>query len=502
MPHTPSSQSVVHHLDLGGVKIMPGGSSYAGESESSATVADVVPAHLFHNLVSDAPVHITLPGTACEIGTMAFCNAESISSVLLPDNLSSIGSSSFSNTGIENIIIPAGVRKIGQGAFSSCLRLKGLDIPGGVTTLGADIVSGCTGLEKLSVPSSVTDGASQTIPVSALTELRVMAGPSAMGTAKFKFTDASGNTVSGSLDCDLYLCEERQGEVTGGNIWNGIRWRSINLLNYCYVEQPGTLTDEMITRALNGGGKLIMRGIMNKSDFDVLHNYLANSNDIHYIDMRKVKSVYALGDYNSDVLPGDAFYMISPDVPLRIELPEGLRAINSGSFAGANIDYIELPDKVEYLSHSVFYESQVKEIVLPGSLRFIEPYCFYNCTNLRRLHIPEGVTHIGVSFAESSRNLEYLYMPYSITDAIFGSVSSFINHRISADNLKTLKIMTKPDVLPLENIWLFVNEEIFTGSLDCDLYLCDERKNEVTGGNIWNGITWRSITFVDGSTLK
>ncbi len=79
-----------------------------------------------------------------------------MSVVRLPETLTEIGSSSFSECiSIKELKIPKNVTKIGSQAFYSCWSLKELEIPEGVTELGSYAVDSCRELASLELPSTL-----------------------------------------------------------------------------------------------------------------------------------------------------------------------------------------------------------------------------------------------------------------------------------------------------------------------------------------------------------
>ena len=73
------------------------------------------------------------------IGDKAFFNCyHNMSSVTIPEGVTSIGASAFLNcTRLNSITIPKGVTSIGESAFHSCTGLNLITIPEGVTSIGA-----------------------------------------------------------------------------------------------------------------------------------------------------------------------------------------------------------------------------------------------------------------------------------------------------------------------------------------------------------------------------
>ena len=71
--------------------------------------------------------------------------------------VTSIGNEAFySNTRIENVIIPDTVINLEKYAFSDCWNLKNISIPDSVTSIGDWAFDGCISLKSITIPDSVT----------------------------------------------------------------------------------------------------------------------------------------------------------------------------------------------------------------------------------------------------------------------------------------------------------------------------------------------------------
>jgi hypothetical protein len=130
-----------------------------------------------------------LPVTA--IGDTAFALDDNLTSLTIPNTVTSIGDHAFSDTSLTNVTIPNSVTNIGVGTFGGCPYLAAIsvetnnpaytsvsgvlfnqsqttmiDYPGGkvgsysipnsVTSIGDYACNGCTGLTSLIIPNSVT----------------------------------------------------------------------------------------------------------------------------------------------------------------------------------------------------------------------------------------------------------------------------------------------------------------------------------------------------------
>ena len=78
-------------------------------------------------------------------------------STVIPDTVEEIGESAFSKcSGLTSVVIPNSVTSIGNSAFYECEGLTSVEIPNSVTSIGKSAFCNCSGLTSVEIPNSVT----------------------------------------------------------------------------------------------------------------------------------------------------------------------------------------------------------------------------------------------------------------------------------------------------------------------------------------------------------
>ena len=124
---------------------------------------------------------VVLPNSVTSIGGYAFCDCKGLSSLIIPNSVTSIGESAFDGcsgltsltipnsvtrieyyafsgcTGLTSITIPNGVIFIDESTFESCWNLTSVTIPNSVVSIGNTAFSDCSSLTSITIPNSVTN---------------------------------------------------------------------------------------------------------------------------------------------------------------------------------------------------------------------------------------------------------------------------------------------------------------------------------------------------------
>jgi hypothetical protein len=95
---------------------------------------------------------VTIPNSVTSIGGSMFAGCESLTSVTIPDSVTSIGEYAFERcTGLTSVTIPDSVTTIDEQCFWQCINLTSVTIGSSVTSIGHGLVSNCPQVESITI---------------------------------------------------------------------------------------------------------------------------------------------------------------------------------------------------------------------------------------------------------------------------------------------------------------------------------------------------------------
>ena len=99
---------------------------------------------------------LTIPDSVTSIDRYAFFGCKKLASIRWSENLQSIGSGSFENcTSLENISFSKNINSLGSDAFSGCSSLENVILSDSITTIDAGAFSACSALKSIKLPSKL-----------------------------------------------------------------------------------------------------------------------------------------------------------------------------------------------------------------------------------------------------------------------------------------------------------------------------------------------------------
>ncbi len=309
-------------------------------------------------------------------------SASNATEIIIPDSVTSIGDKAFFGCSkLTSIELPRGVRKIGQEAFYCCKALKEITIPSVVDTIGENAfkesitkITFADGM--ITIPASACYGANKLLEV-VLPDSATMIGNNAFyNCAKLKDVTLPGNL-----------------ETIGDGAFYNARFTQLSI--------PDSVTE-------------------------IGNNAFASCSVLAELTLSK--NLVKLGD--------KAFYY---DVYLtEISLPEGLKVIGAEAFSNcARLTSVVIPASVETIGEKAFDEGvqkivfapgtkkipanafekhyAIKEVEIPDGVTEIGERTFYDCVNLEKINLPEGIVSIGASAFEGVTKTK-IFIPDSLTE--------------------------------------------------------------------------------------
>ena len=355
----------------------------------------------------------------------AYCVPESLKTVIITGGFN-IGDSAFKGcTGLTSITIPDGVTSIGNYAFYDCTGLTSINIPDGVTTISYGAFWGCSGLTSITIPDSVT-----TIGNSAfyhcsrgLTSICVEEG-----NTKYR---SSGNCLIETTSKTLVVgCKNSiiptDGSVT--TIGDCAFWGCSSLTSINIPDSVTTIGDQAFINCTGLTSITIPDGVT-KIAFNTFHG-CTGLTSITIPD-----SVTTIGDQAFSGCSSLTDVYIT-DIAAWCGLSFGDTSANPLYYAknlyllkDENAELITdlvIPDSVTTIGTAFRGCTSLTSITIPDSVTSIGKYAFYDCTSLTSMTLPfvgatkDGTydTHFGYIFGAYSFGENKSYVPSSLKTVI------------------------------------------------------------------------------------
>ena len=334
--------------------------------------------------------------------------AREITSVSLPDGLTSIGNSAFYGCrSLASITIPNSVTNIGWYAFSYCSSLTSVTIPNSVTSIEVEAFSGCSSLTSVTIPNSITsigDGAFSYC--TSLTSITIPNSVTSIGDYAFLHcTSLTSITIPESVTSIGEWAFSSCSSLTSVTIPNSVTSIGDNAFYRC-----SSLTSVTIPNSVTSIGERAFYACTFAKDKFINNSSLdAESNDYWGATIID-QDIDGLLIQNDTVIG----YRGHKDT---IVIPDGVLAIADDVFrSNSMIKSITIPNSVTSIGDAAFEDCEsLTSVTIPNSVTRIGDYAFFDCSSLTSITIPNSVTSIGKQAFGGCSSLTSITIPESVT---------------------------------------------------------------------------------------
>lgn len=335
--------------------------------------------------------NITLPG-----------NFEGLPVKCIADNAFNpqVGSSGFIfNRVTTGIVLPKGLKSIGQRAFNQLTELKEIVIPDTVTEIGTDAFARCFNLTNVKLSRNLKEIPERCFLDTKLSSVVLPDTLEIIGAGAFAVNLVGQYGYEGS-ELSSVVIPASVNYIGADAFKQCEKLKDISFVDPYNLEWIGSYAfSKTAWYEAQADGLIILGDILCEYKGTMPENYeltipstikaIVGNAFSYQINLRKVTIPTGVR------LIGDVIFCGCSGLE-EVSLPSDLKSLPAGTFGSTtSLKSISLPDGLTEIERAAFSGSGLESIVIPSSVKTIGDLAFYGCESLTEIVLPDGLTEIG-----------------------------------------------------------------------------------------------------------
>ena len=384
-------------------------------------------------LLMDENGTLTIPNSVTEIGALAFYGCEKLETATIPSKVRNLGRYAFCDcTSLIEAVFENGNNVVSDHCFAQCINLRKVTIPSTVQTINSTAFDNCFKLEEINLEDNqsyvfsngilkTADGADiifMTNEILSSDTLDIPEGLKNFGMNIAKYTNIKQiiipSTLTSFVDAGSLPTSINKIEVATNNTKyiseNGILYtKDDKALIVCYSKEKDinieegilTLNAYCFKQAVNAENIILPESLQT-----ILSGALRENNKFKKIligkNVSSISPMFKLINYAGtvEISEENPYYTIENNILYSKNKKTLICALYqiTGSFT--------VPGTVENIGNLAFDVQGMQEVILESGVKKIDSAAFSQCSNLKKITIPDTVTNMGEDLFERCNNLE------------------------------------------------------------------------------------------------